>query len=306
MITVGIDVHESVLAFGPEDRRALFRRIADAGLDHVTVADHVSFHGGTGFDGMVSAAAALASDDRLDVWISVYQLALRHPLAVARQLASLAQIGPGRLVFGVGVGGEDRSEVSNCGVDPSARGRRLDESLRVLRALESGEAIDHRGEFFELANARIVPAPSARIPFVVGGSSPAAMRRTAAYADGWLAIFCSARRFGTAVSQIAEEAGRLGRRVPGWYGLNVWCGLDRDPQSAREVLGRKMEALYRLPYARFEHLAPAGHPKAVADWLVPYVEAGCRHITLVANAAGWQQAVDCTGEVRQRLIEACG
>jgi hypothetical protein len=56
VITVGIDVHESVLAFGPEDRRALFRRIADAGLDHVTVADHVSFHGGTGFDGMVSAA----------------------------------------------------------------------------------------------------------------------------------------------------------------------------------------------------------------------------------------------------------
>jgi alkanesulfonate monooxygenase SsuD/methylene tetrahydromethanopterin reductase-like flavin-dependent oxidoreductase (luciferase family) len=136
VITVGIDVHESVLAFGPEDRRALFRRIADAGLDHVTVADHVSFHGGTGFDGMVSAAAALATGDRLDVWISVYQLALRHPLAVARQLASLAQIGPGRLVFGVGVGGEDRSEV-----EAGCRHITL-----VANATGWQQAVDHTGE----------------------------------------------------------------------------------------------------------------------------------------------------------------
>jgi alkanesulfonate monooxygenase SsuD/methylene tetrahydromethanopterin reductase-like flavin-dependent oxidoreductase (luciferase family) len=132
MIQLGVDVHDSILEATPQRRRALLDRAARGGLDHVCVGDHVSFHDGAGFDGMVSAAAALASNDRLDVWIAVYQLALRHPLVVARQLASLAQIAPGRITLGVGVGGEDRTEVSNCGVDPATRGRRLDECLDVL------------------------------------------------------------------------------------------------------------------------------------------------------------------------------
>src|ERR1039457_6961349 len=78
-------------------------------------------------------------------WWGVYLLALRHPLLTARQLASISQLAPGRLVLGAGVGGEDRSEVSNSGVAPASRGRRLDECLQVLRALASGDAVDHQG-----------------------------------------------------------------------------------------------------------------------------------------------------------------
>jgi alkanesulfonate monooxygenase SsuD/methylene tetrahydromethanopterin reductase-like flavin-dependent oxidoreductase (luciferase family) len=143
-LSVGTSVHDRVLSGPAAQRRALLGRIADAGIDHVIVADHVSFHGGTGFDGMVGAAAALATEDRIDVLIGVYQLALRHPMTVARQLASLNEMAPGRLTFGVGVGGEDRSEVTNCGVDPATRGRRIDESLGLLRRLASGEVLPYR------------------------------------------------------------------------------------------------------------------------------------------------------------------
>jgi alkanesulfonate monooxygenase SsuD/methylene tetrahydromethanopterin reductase-like flavin-dependent oxidoreductase (luciferase family) len=103
-------------------RRALLDRVAAAGLDHVTVGDHISFHGGTGFDGMITASTLLAAHDRLPVLIGVYLLGLRHPMLVARQLATLAQTAPGRLILGVGAAGEDRSEVSNAGVDPATRG----------------------------------------------------------------------------------------------------------------------------------------------------------------------------------------
>lgn len=303
MLAVGVDVHEAVLEFAPEDRRALLRWVAEFGLDHVCVADHVSFQGGQGFDGMVSAAAALSSEDNLSVLIGIYQAALRHPVTVARQLASLAQIGPGRLVFGVGAGGEDRSEVSNCGVDPATRGRRLDESLALLRKLATGETVDHEGEFFRVSGARVLPAPNPRIPIVVGGSSAAAVRRTAAYGDGWLGIFCSAQRFAATVSEIHEESKRIGRAVPDWYGLNVWCGLDADPAAAREVLAGRIESLYRLPYAKFERLAPAGTPKDVAAFLAPFVEAGCRNITLVPAATSWERGVEHAAEVKQRLLE---
>lgn len=261
-IRLGVDVHESVLTLGPIERRALLARVAAVGLDHVVVADHVSFHGGTGFDGMVSATAALASHDDLDVWVSVYQLALRHPLTVARQLASIAQVAPGRLTLGVGVGGEDRHEVSNCGVDPASRGRRMDESLEVLAALATGEPIDHDGAFFHLDAAAVLPAPRPRVPVLIGGSSEAAIRRTARYGDGWLGIFLSARRMAGIIEAVRGAAAAGGRHID-WFGLHVWCGVDPQPGVGRSMLAERMQGLYDLPYERFENVTPPEpHPRS--------------------------------------------
>lgn len=91
-------------------RRDDVRALEAAGVDHLAVGDHVSFRGGLGFDGLVHAAHLLALSDRLPVHVGVYLLALRHPVVVVRQLADLTALAPARLVFGVGVGGEDRHE----------------------------------------------------------------------------------------------------------------------------------------------------------------------------------------------------
>ena len=60
---MGVSVHDSLMKADPEARRALLAGVTEAGLDHVTLGDHVSFHGGTGFDGLVSATAVLATPD---------------------------------------------------------------------------------------------------------------------------------------------------------------------------------------------------------------------------------------------------
>ena len=83
---------------------------AEAGLDHVGCSDHVSVHGGTGFDGLIQAAQLASLHDELPVVVAVYLLPLRHPTPVARQISSIAEAAPGRLIFGVGVGGEDPQE----------------------------------------------------------------------------------------------------------------------------------------------------------------------------------------------------
>ena len=75
---------------------------------------------------------------RLPVYNGVYLLPLRHPVLVARQLADIDRIAPGRLIFGVGVGGEDRREVAICGVDPATRGQRMNECLAIVRQLLTG------------------------------------------------------------------------------------------------------------------------------------------------------------------------
>jgi alkanesulfonate monooxygenase SsuD/methylene tetrahydromethanopterin reductase-like flavin-dependent oxidoreductase (luciferase family) len=301
-VSVGTSVHDQVLSVPPAQRRALLGRIADAGIDHVVVADHVSFHGGTGFDGMVGAAAALATEDRLDVLIGVYQLALRHPMTVARQLASLNEMAPGRLTLGVGVGGEDRSEVTNCGVDPATRGKRIDECLGLLRRLATGEAVDHGGEFFRIEAGAVLPAQKPEVPILIGGKSDATLRRTVQYGDGWLAMFVSARKFAEFVATIASSAERAGRPVPDRHGFEVWCGLASDASTARDCVAEKMHALYKLPFDKFERLCPAGTPAQVADFLRPYVESGARSLTLVPCSPSWEEGVDAVAEVRSLLV----
>ena len=190
----------------PEERRALLARAADAGLDHLFVADHVSFHQGIGMDGLVQATIATSIEPRLPVYVGIYLLALRRVAPVARQIATLCRAAPGRLVLGVGVGGEDRHEMEVCEIDPGTRGRRTNECLEVLRALLAGEPVQYAGEFIQLEDAWIRPAPDPPVPLTVGGRSDAAVKRAALLGDGWLASWCSARRFGEVVAEIDQMA----------------------------------------------------------------------------------------------------
>ncbi len=303
MIRVGLDVHDSILGLPPEASRRLIHRAAESDLGFLVVGDHVSFHGGQGFDGIVSATLALAAHPTLPVLIGVYQLALRHPLTVARHLSSIAQVAPGRLILGVGAGGEDRQEVLNAGIDPSTRGRRLDESLQVLRMLATGRPVDFEGDFFRLRQALVLPTPSPPIPIVVGGRSPAALKRAALLGDGWLPMFVSPRRFQDSVERITELAASVGRRLAISPTLSVWCGLDRNARRAQSLLAGTLEQLYSLPYEDFRRLTYAGSPRDVAEALVPYVEAACRDFSLLAVAETWEAAVELAAEVRHRLIE---
>jgi alkanesulfonate monooxygenase SsuD/methylene tetrahydromethanopterin reductase-like flavin-dependent oxidoreductase (luciferase family) len=301
-LEVGV-LGDAAMLTGPlPRRRALLARAADAGLDHVFVADHVSFHTGFGMDGIVQAATLLASEARLRVQIGVYLLALRHPVLVARQLATLSESAPGRLVLGIGVGGEDRHEVEMCGVDPATRGRRTDEALVALRGLLTGEAVTHAGEFFRFEQARIRPAPDPPVPIVIGGRSDAALRRAARAGDGWLGVWCSPARYAQVLAQIAAQAEAAGRREVRWrHGLQIWVGVDEDRALARERLAARMQSMYRIPFERFEKYSPSGTPAEIAEFVAPYREAGCQSFNVMAVCDSSERAVDAVAEVKERL-----
>lgn len=276
--------------------------IAAAGLDHVVCGDHVSFFVGAGFDGLIGATHELATQPFLRAFVAVYLLPLRHPVLVARQLSSMSERYPGRLVLGVGAGGEDRHEFEICGVDPRTRGRRMDESLSVLRALLTGAPVTHHGEFFDLDEALILPAPQPPIPIIVGGRSNVALRRAGHLADGWIGIWNSARRFEEATSVIDEHAAAAGRQNVEWqHAMQVWCGVGSDPATGRASLAPTMEGLYQLAFERFERYSPCGSPDTIAEFLAPYVAAGCRTFNLLACAADLDTAVTGVSEIRRHL-----
>jgi alkanesulfonate monooxygenase SsuD/methylene tetrahydromethanopterin reductase-like flavin-dependent oxidoreductase (luciferase family) len=300
---VGMFPPMDLLDRGPEAARAFLARVGEAGIDHVCCGDHVSFTGaGMGFDGLVQATALALLHPTLPVYNGVYLLPLRHPVLVARQVADIDRLAPGRLIFGVGVGGEDRHEVSICGVDPATRGLRMNECLTVVRQLLTGTAVTFHGRFFDLDEAVITPAPATEIPIIIGGRSDVAIRRAGRLGDGWLGIWNSPRRFAVAVEMAAAEAARTGRPgPPARHAMQVWCGLADSKETARACLAPAMQAVYQLPFERFERYCPYGTAEDVAEFLAPYVDAGCTEFNLIPQSPDHDRAVAGTAAVKRLL-----
>lgn len=300
---VGMSVFSAELAeHPPAERRRLLEHAAAAGLDHLHIGDHVTFHGGYGWDGLINATALLNMQDALPVHIGIYQLPLRHPTVVARQLSTICESHPGRLVLGVGVGGDDPKEMAACGVDPRTRGKRMSEGLEILRGLLTGRPVTFSGEVFDLQEVAVQPAvPS--LPILIGGRSDAALRRTGRFGDGWVGIWVSPERFAAAVERVAQEAEEAGREVEAWlHGMTVWCGFGDDRDSAARSLSDAMQSVYRIRPEVFERWCPAGSPEAVAEFILPYVEAGATDVSLIARGQDFAQSVESVAEVR-RLVQ---
>jgi alkanesulfonate monooxygenase SsuD/methylene tetrahydromethanopterin reductase-like flavin-dependent oxidoreductase (luciferase family) len=284
--------------------RRLVSQAEDSELDHLAVGDHVSFHSGVGADGLLAAATVLGASERLSTNTAVYLLPLRHPVLVARQLADISARAPRRFIFGVGIGGEDRHEVEVCGVDPRTRGRRMDECLQVIRQLLTGQPVDFDGDFVKLERAQIMPAIAEPIPIIVGGRSDAAIRRAGHYGDGWFGIWVSPRRFEQAVGQVHEAAQAVGRdSFQSTNALNVWCGVDESSDTARIHLARAMEAFYQMPYSSFEKWSPYGSTQQIADFLMPYVAAGCSLFNLIVNGTNAEAEIDAAAEIRRLILD---
>jgi alkanesulfonate monooxygenase SsuD/methylene tetrahydromethanopterin reductase-like flavin-dependent oxidoreductase (luciferase family) len=282
-----------------DEQRRRLGSIADAGIDHVFTADHVSFLDGSGIDGLIHLAVLSGLEPRLGLHVGVYLLALRHPMVAARQIASLAEAAPGRLTVGVGIGGEDRHEIEVCGVDPATRGERTDVALDLVRRLLDGDTVDGDGEHFGFAAGTIRPTPAPRVPFLVGGRSDAAVRRAGRLGDGWLASWCSPARFATATA-LAEEVG-AGRDVVWAHGLQVWIGIDRSRDTAREHVATAMERFYGTGFDRFERYTPFGTPEDVAEGLAPYVAAGASVLNLTPCGPDRDAEVAAVAEIRRLL-----
>lgn len=302
-ITVGLRVPNE-LPGGAASLRDFVARAEATGIDRLFTGDHVMFKGGRGFDGLLNATAVAVTSRRLTVQTAVYLLALRHPVPVARQVATLAGLAPGRLIFGVGLGGEDPAELRACGVDPAARGRRLDEALAVLRPLLAGQEVTMAGDFFRLDQVRIEPVPAPPVPVVIGGRSDAALRRVARHGDGWLGLWVSPGRYAAATGLIGKYAAEEGRPVTSWqHGMHVWCGLGAQAGAARARLAAVMEAFYLTPFGKFDRYCPCGTPAEVAAALRPYADAGCRTFNLIPVADTDQAAIEGADAVRTALRE---
>jgi alkanesulfonate monooxygenase SsuD/methylene tetrahydromethanopterin reductase-like flavin-dependent oxidoreductase (luciferase family) len=102
-----------------------------------------------------------------------------------------------------------------------------------------------------------------------------------------------------------EAADAAGRGTRAWRNaLNVWCGVGANPDEARAYVAPAMEAFYQLPYDRFERWSPAGTPRQIAEFLIPYTDAGCSIFNLIITGADTDAEVDAAAEIREIILAA--
>ena len=126
-----------------------------------------------------------AVTERLKFVTFVLKLPVRNPVLTAKQATSTAVLTGGRLVLGVGTS-PWREDYDVLGADWDSRGRRMDESIAILRGLSAGGFFEFHGKTYDLPSIKIAPVPSSPIPILIGGHADAALRRAARVGDGWL------------------------------------------------------------------------------------------------------------------------
>lgn len=280
------------------------RRAEALGLDGILAGDHVTFHG-YGNDGLATLTAIAAVTGRIQLKTAVYLLPLRHPVPVALHVAQLDQLSMGRFILGVGIGGEDPHEFESCGVDPRTRGARANEALQILPRLWTEDDVSFQGKHFRLDSVTVYPKPLRPVPIYVGGRSDAALVRAGRYGDGYTGIWQSVERFKEA-REIARQAAADALRAPEAleFGMQFWLSVGETRDEARAWVSEGMQAMYRLPFERFEKYTPFGTAREVAERIIPWVEAGARHINLLPVQAGPDEVIERAAEVRAALHEA--
>ncbi|TVZ00480.1 TIGR03619 family F420-dependent LLM class oxidoreductase [Trebonia kvetii] len=132
---------------------------------------------------LIPALGAVTS--RLRFTTFVVKVPVRNPVLLAKQATSTAVLTGNRLVLGVGTS-PWREDYDVLGVDWANRGRRLDESIAILRGLAGGGYLEHHGEIYDVPAIKIAPVPTEPIPVLIGGHADAALRRAARLGDGWM------------------------------------------------------------------------------------------------------------------------
>jgi probable F420-dependent oxidoreductase len=141
------------------------------------------------FDAFAYLAFLAARCPTVRLGTHVYNLGLRHPFVAARAVQTLDIVSDGRVEFGIGASWLEEEWVA-AGLDFHTRGRRVDEALAVCKRLWTEPEVEHHGEFFSFPPVAFEPKPVQQPypPVLVGGESPAALRRAAHLADGWIGM----------------------------------------------------------------------------------------------------------------------
>ncbi|MGH2871541.1 MAG: LLM class flavin-dependent oxidoreductase [Solirubrobacteraceae bacterium] len=286
-------------AGGPPRIVAAATLAEELGFDAAWVGDHLSCPA-PGLDAPACLAAAAAVTSRIGLGFSVMLLGLRPPAWAAKQLITIDQLSGGRLLLGVGVGGEFPEEFAAAGVPVRQRGARLDDSLAVLGDLLTGMPVDQRGRVLHVTSPGLEPALRALPPLYVGGRGEAALRRAARHGDMWLPMWLTPQRLAERAEMLAQLAAEQGRPAPG-TALLVGVRIDSDRARGAADAEAHIRGQYRMGLDAISRWTLLDDVEGAAEQLEGFIDVGVGEFVLMPLGAEPLTQYERLAEVRSRL-----
>lgn len=250
---------------------------------------------------MAVMAALAGRTRRLKFGMNVVSLALRDPVLVAKQCATIDVLSEGRLLPAFGIGSPLVPEWMALEIDTRTRGRKTDEGLEIIRRLWREDGVDFKGTHFQLSGATISPKPVQKnLPMWIGGGSEAAIRRTARFGTGWQAgpeTPAEAARIISAIRTAVAEAGRAidedhyGASFPFHFGAPADAGPQRAMETYRKRTGRDPLGYFAI-----------GDADAIVERIAAYVTAGVSKFVLRPIGSGDEAVLEQTRQLIAQVL----
>jgi probable F420-dependent oxidoreductase len=250
---------------GEQARPELIRRYAlraeELGLSDVWVSEHIIVprkqfpRSPLFYDPILTLTWVAAVTERVRLGTSVLVLPMRHPLPLAKELATLHNLSGGRLILGAGVGWLE-PEFAALGAPFHERGRRMDEGIAMMRAVWTQDPVTFKAKYIpaEITDMTMTPLPISHIPIWIGGSSEAALKRTVRIADGWHGSRETPEQAAPIVKRLRAE------RPDGGFTISMrthWNGRDQ---------GELRDRVARYAAVGVQHVMVAPENREVDDW----------------------------------------
>ncbi len=226
----------------------------DIGVDSLWFSDRIIGSQAV-LEPVVAMAALAAVSKRMKFGVSAITLAMRHPVVLAKELATLDFLSNGRTLLVAGLGQDDPAEYDAVGIPKAERARRTDEAIQAMRLLWSQERASFQGRHYRFADVSVTPKPVQQPgpPIWIGGHSDAALRRAGRLGDGWLPSAITVQEAAAGVEAVRRYAVEAGRQVPeDHYGVYLTCAIGDTHAQAEHIF-------LSTPVRRREDARPAAY-----------------------------------------------
>lgn len=261
------------------------KKIEASGLDSLWVGDHIAFHIPV-VESLSLLSFIAAATERVELATGVLLLPLRNPTLTAKITGTLDMLSGGRLVLGVGVGGEYPPEFAAVGANIAERGPRTDEAIEIIRRHWTESKVEFHGRFHDFGPVKIEPKPvrPGGPPIIVGGRKAVSMRRAGRLGDGYISHMCDVATYEAnlrAIAGHARAAGRAGK--PFHTAALLFTVLDDSYEAAHDRAAKLLGMIYNTDFREAsKRYCLLGKPEDCLEQLRKFARAGCRHFVLSA------------------------
>jgi probable F420-dependent oxidoreductase len=284
---------------------ALAEKAEALGFDSIWVGDSVTAR--PRHDPLTLLAAVAARTRKAELGTAVLLPALRNPVLLAHQVATVDRIAEGRLILGIGIAADMpaiRREFEAMGVPFEKRVGRMNEAMRLCKALWSGKPVDWSG-YWTVKQGTVGPTPHAPggPPIWFGGGLPAGRERTGRLYDGWFPNLPTPEEYPAQIAEVraaAKAAGRDPGKITGAMYLTL--AIDDDVKRADDRINDYLANYYGVPAAgmRARQRSYAGPAAGAAAWLKSYADAGATHLML-RFAGDHERHLDIASRIKREL-----